>query len=298
MERRATRRPMCATTLLFPMLLCVAAVIMPLRAGCAQTAAAPPDTVTPAPASGPTIVVLPFDFAAPLPAARRGRPPRWMAPPVMGRAPGGFGGLPAGRMMAAPAAGAGRGDRGAAGDDALTAGIGSGIATLLIERLLADGGFRVLERQHLDAVLAERALDSASRGAGARAAPRPNGGAADYIVTGSVVEFGTEESHALGGLGSLGGLGALGFKRPKTTVTLVARVVNATTGEVVLSLRGQGVSRKGAGVTLGGIARGGGGVVSVGSGAFRESALGQATDRAVGTLAERMMERRAALGAR
>ena len=289
MTARAISRP---TATPIALLLAIAVALVPMREGRAQGAAATIPTDSGGPTardtSGPTIVVLPFDFAAPQPAPRHRPPPRWMAPPPMIGPGGSFG-----ARMSMPAPIVGRGGGAGAADD-LTAGVGSGVATMLIERLLAAGGFRVLERQHLDAVLAERARDSAGRG-GDR---RPTSAAADYVVTGAIVEFGVEERRALGGLGSLRGLGALGFKRPKTKVTVVARVVHAASGEVVLALRGEGVSRKGAGVTLGGIARGAGGIVSVGSGAFRESALGEATDRAVAELAARIAERRTLLGLR
>ena len=61
----------------------------------------------------------------------------------------------------------------------------------------------------------------------------------------------------------------------------------------VVGFGDEGVSRKGSGLTLGGVARGGGGgLVSVGSSAFRESALGEATARAVDALAGELAERR------
>lgn len=233
-------------------------------------------------AAAPRVVVLPFDFAAAWSGGpSRVREPRgWRGPPAGG-------GWPVSRMAAGGSVA--RGVDAGGGEDA-TSRVGEGVAALLVERLLASGGFRVLEREHLDAVLAERARDSLAGGS-----RRPAGEGADYVVTGAIVEFGVEESHAVGGLGRIVGLGGLGVKRPKTTVAIVARVVSARTGEVVLALRGQGISRKGSGVTLGAIVRGGGGIFSVGSSAFRESALGEATGRAVEELAGKLVERRGSL---
>lgn len=239
-------------------------------------------------ASPPRIAVLPFDFAAPVDAPRSPVPPRrWMLPGVVRPA----GGLLSTAAVPPPSLAQTRSRAPAAAPDDgdLTSGIGAGVADLLVERLVAEGRFRVLERRHLDAVRAELAIDPAS------AAPRHLAGA-DYVVTGSVVGFGGEDRQVLGGLGGVGGLGGLGFRRRTTRVALVARVVDAASGEVVFSLRGEGVSHKGSGLTLGAIAKGTGGIVSVGSSAFRESALGEATERAVAQLAERLTERRVALG--
>ena len=237
--------------------------------GCLRAQGAPPPPA-------PRVVVLPFDFAAPVePAAPRPmmrRPPAW--PPML--------------PVAASAT--------AAGTTAY-AEVGAGVADLLVERLVAAGGLRVLERRHLDAVLAERARDSVARAERPGAAPpaRTPSGGADYIVVGSIVGFGGEESRGLGGGGAGGVLGGLGFRRHTTRVALVARVVSSASGEVVLALRGEGVSHRGSGLTLGAIARGGGGVVLLGSSAFRESALGEATERAVADLAERLVAGRASL---
>lgn len=76
----------------------------------------------------------------------------------------------------------------------------------------------------------------------------------------------------------------LGFKRPKTHVALTARIIDAMTGEVIASLTGTGVSRKGGSILIGGVSGGVGGGVGIGSSAFRTSALGEATERAVDAL--------------
>jgi curli biogenesis system outer membrane secretion channel CsgG len=229
-----------------------------------------------------TVVVMPFDFAAPLPAqprvVPRHRPSMW--PPLLGQ-PSGLGGAPvfAPRLAHAPAPA----PAGPYPADGATEGVGDaigvGVADLLVARLLEVPGLRVVERRRLDLLMSEQRLtpgaDTAANILRAR-----------YIITGSVTRFGTEERRGLGGLGGGFGLGALGFKRPKTQVALTARIVDAVTGEVIASMTGAGTSTKGGSILIGGIGGGVGGGVTLGSGEFRASALGEATERAIDALAK------------
>jgi curli biogenesis system outer membrane secretion channel CsgG len=242
-----------------------------------------------------TVVVMPFDFAAPLPAQPRVVPPHRpsMWPPLLGQ-PSGIGRVPgfAPRRSFAPPlahspvpapAGAYPAE-GAA--ESIGDAIGVGVADLLVARLLEVPGVRVVERRRLDLLMSEQRLAS---GADTTA----NLLRARYIITGSVTRFGTEERRGLGGLGGGFGLGVLGFKRPKTQVALTARIVDAMTGEVIASVTGAGTSTKGGSVLIGGIGGGVGGGVAIGSGEFRASALGEATERAIDALAGAIAAKRA-----
>jgi curli biogenesis system outer membrane secretion channel CsgG len=164
--------------------------------------------------------------------------------------------------------------------------IGVGVADLLVARLLEVPGVRVVERRRLDLLMSEQRL---APGGDTTA----NLFRARYIITGSVTRFGTEERRGLGGLGGGFGLGALGFKRPKTQVALTARIVDATTGEVVASMTGAGTSTKGGSILIGGVGGGVGGGVAIGSSEFRASALGEATERAIDALAGAIVAKRA-----
>jgi curli biogenesis system outer membrane secretion channel CsgG len=86
----------------------------------------------------------------------------------------------------------------------------------------------------------------------------------------------------------------LSFKQHKTEVTLTARVINAATGEIVASMSGEGLSKKGGGLRIAGIGAHGFGGVDVNSSNFRASAIGEATERAVSNLAERIVQVKAA----
>ncbi len=233
-----------------------------------------PDEAQPA-----AVVVMPFEFAAPLPTPRRVVPPphypMWpplLAPRIANR--------PASvSPVSYPAEETGRGSYDA---------IGIGVADLLVERLLEIPGIRVVERRRLDLLLSEHRLavgDTAARRDTTVLRAR-------YIITGSVTRFGTEERRGLGGLGGAFGLGALGLKRPKTQVALTARVIDAATGEIVMSMTGNGLSTKGGGILIGGIGGGIGGGVAITSSEFRESALGEATGRAIEMLAAQIAAKR------
>jgi curli biogenesis system outer membrane secretion channel CsgG len=149
--------------------------------------------------------------------------------------------------------------------------LGVGIADMLVEKLLETSQFRLLERN-----------------------PAEPGKGAQFIVTGSVTKFGFEE-HNYGGLAaSVATMGLLNYKQHKTEVTLTARVINARTGEIVASVSGAGVSKKGGGLRVAGIGSNGFGGGDVSSSNFRATAIGEATERAVADLASKIVERKSA----
>jgi curli biogenesis system outer membrane secretion channel CsgG len=145
--------------------------------------------------------------------------------------------------------------------------LGNGIADMLVEKLLETHQFRVLERR-----------------------PQQPGAGAQFIVTGSVTKFGFEENNFGGIAASMATMGLLSYKQHKTEVTLTARVINAATGEIVASMSGEGLSRKGGGLRVGGLGTHGFGGVDVSSSNFRATAIGEATERAVSNLVEKIAQ--------
>jgi curli biogenesis system outer membrane secretion channel CsgG len=222
-----------------------------------------------------TVVVMPFEFAASVPVAPRPvlphRPAIWRPP-----------------LIAQPSVTGQMEESSGYFDDP----IGVGIADLLVERLLQVPGIRVVERRRLDLLAGEQRLATGDTRDTARGRVPPTILRARYIITGSVTRFGTEERRGLGGLGGAFGLGGLGFKRPKTQVALTARVIDATTGEVIASMTGNGTSTKGGSILIAGGAGGAGGGVAITSGEFRASALGEATERAIDALVGELTSKR------
>ena len=160
--------------------------------------------------------------------------------------------------------------------------IGKGMADQVVDELVNDGTFRVIERKKLDTVLAEQDFSRSDR-ADPSAAKLTKVGkvlGVRYIIAGSITKFGGEEK-SYGGGGLVGGkLGGLGLKKAKTEVGLTARMIDTTTGEILLSAKGLGVSKKGGGLAVGGLGKGGGAGFSMSSSDYKASAIGEAQEAA------------------
>src|SRR5512134_672679 len=109
--------------------------------------------------------------------------------------------------------------------------IGKGMADQVVDALVNDGSFRVIERKKLDTVLAEQDFSRSDRAdpSAAKLAKVGKVLGVRYIIAGSITKFGGEEkNYGAGGL--VGGkLGGLGLKKAKTEVSLTARMIDATT---------------------------------------------------------------------
>ncbi|MFL5529846.1 MAG: CsgG/HfaB family protein [Gemmatimonadaceae bacterium] len=150
--------------------------------------------------------------------------------------------------------------------------LGVGIADMLIEKLLESGEFRLVERKPVDAATG-----------------------AQFIVTGSVTRFGFEQRNVGGLLATAATMGLLSYRQHKTEVALTARIINAATGEIVASMSAEGVSGKGGGLRVAGIGHSAAGGADVNSSNFRSTAIGEATERAVANLAEKIVRRKPSL---
>lgn len=188
--------------------------------------------------------------------------------------------------------------------------LGVGAADIIVEKLLASGAYRVLERKQLTAIVQEQRLSADSAASIAAAVPGAAAMVAStapakvtrarYIVTGSVTRLGFEEKHLGGIAGRLAGatvLYGLGAKKQTTEVHLTARVVDSETGEIVASFTGQGLSDRGWGLTMFGLGGWGLGGLKAGSEGIRETAIGEATAFAAQNIVERIGLARATMTA-
>ena len=119
-------------------------------------------------------------------------------------------------------------------------GVGSQLADVLSNELSATGDFKVIERQKINAVLAEQDLASSYR---MRPGSSPHTGnitGAQYLVTGSVASY-TEDSSNTGGGLSFGGF-HVGGGQAEAYVAIDLRVIDAETSEVVFSRTVEGRS--------------------------------------------------------
>src|SRR6267378_7233365 len=153
--------------------------------------------------------------------------------------------------------------------------IGKGMADQVMSELLEDGSFRVIERKKLDTILAEQDFahsDRADPGA-AKLSKLGKVLGVRYIITGSITKFGGEDK-AKGA--SIKGI-HVGRGSAKQEVSVTARLVDTTTGEVVLAAKGEGTSKKGGGFSFG---KSGLGSYGQDSSDFKSSAIGEAQEAA------------------
>jgi curli biogenesis system outer membrane secretion channel CsgG len=152
--------------------------------------------------------------------------------------------------------------------------IGKGMADQVVDALVNDGTFRVIERKKLDAVLAEQDFAQSNRADPSAATLAKIGKikGVKYIISGSITKFATESR---GGGVRVKGIG-LGGKKAKSEINLTARVIDVTTGEIVASAKGHGESSKGGGFSFD---KGGFGV-GTNSEEWRQSGLGDAQEKA------------------
>jgi curli biogenesis system outer membrane secretion channel CsgG len=165
--------------------------------------------------------------------------------------------------------------------------IGKGISAMLIEKLVKDGQYSVIERAALDKLLTEQNFSNSDRANPTSAAKIGQLLGVDTIIIGSITQFGRDDKHTNiggGGFGSKYGLGGIGTKNSKAVVAVSARMVNVNTGEIISAVTGNGESSRG-GTSLigagGGGGGGGGGAVDMGGSNFGNTILGEATHKAV-----------------
>jgi curli biogenesis system outer membrane secretion channel CsgG len=171
---------------------------------------------------------------------------------------------------------------------------GAGIADLILGQVLEAGQFRLLERSRLDALMAEQDLSASSRADASQTDQVETAKllGAQYALVGAITSLGSqEESRGISGGRLTRGFGGVGQRSRNTVVELTARVVDTSTGEVLVSATVQGVSDQGGGFALGGGGRMAG--LSFGSSQsnVRETAIGEATDHAVLHLVHELSDR-------
>lgn len=171
--------------------------------------------------------------------------------------------------------------------------IGKGIADLLVDKLVNDGTYSVIERKQLDTVLAEQNFANSDRADANSASKIGKVLGVNVIIVGSITQFGTEKKGVnVGALaGNWGGFGAgkVGTQKGIAVVAITARMIDVNTAEILASVSGKGQSSR-SGVLLGGMGAGsggyGGGDFSMGSSNYRETILGEATYASVDQVAQ------------
>lgn len=120
--------------------------------------------------------------------------------------------------------------------------VGSGMADMITTALMRSGKYTVLERQQLHKIFDEQKL-----GASGTVTPQsaPKMGqllGVQYLVTGSVTEFGVKNSKlGVGNVGRVFGFGGgVDTKTNTARVVIDVRLIDATTGEVIVAETAEG----------------------------------------------------------
>ncbi len=175
--------------------------------------------------------------------------------------------------------------------------IGKGVADMLVDGLVEDGTYRVIERKRLDAVLAEQNFSNSDRADPGAADVAKIGKAlgVKYLIVGSITKFGMEQKNMNLGGSAWGagkyGVGDFGTKKGKATVAITARMIDSSTGEIMASAKGEATSSR-SGLLLGGGANHASGHIDFGSSDFKETVLGEATEACVQQLAAKLIAAR------
>src|ERR1700739_3467676 len=166
--------------------------------------------------------------------------------------------------------------------------IGKGISDMLINELVNDGTYRVIERNQIDKILNEQNFSNSNRADSATAAKIGHILGVHAVITDAITQFGRDDQNKniggmLGKWGSGYGLGGVGTSKSKAEVAITARMIDTSTGEILASASGKGESTR-SGTMLGGGGAGtggyGGGAAGMTSSNFAQTIIGEATTQA------------------
>ncbi len=175
--------------------------------------------------------------------------------------------------------------------------VGKGIADLLVDKLVNDGTYSVIERKALDKIMAEQNFSNSDRADPLSASKIGKILGVDAIVIGSITQFGRDDKKTsvggagLGGLTGRFGLGGVSRNEAKAVVAITARIINTDTAEILASATGRGESNRSGTSLLGA----GGSNTALGAGGldmhaanFADSILGEAVHQAVDAAAQQL----------
>jgi curli biogenesis system outer membrane secretion channel CsgG len=180
--------------------------------------------------------------------------------------------------------------------------VGKGISDLLIQKLVEDGKYSVIERNALDKILTEQNFSNSDRADSSTAAKIGRVLGVDAVIMGSITQFGRDDKKTGIGGGGLGlgkfGIGGVQKKEAKAVVGVTVRLVDTSTAEILAAVTGTGESTRsgtsllGAGGSDSGM---GGGGVDMSSSNFAQTILGEAINKAVASMATQLDDKAANL---
>jgi curli biogenesis system outer membrane secretion channel CsgG len=174
--------------------------------------------------------------------------------------------------------------------------VGKGIGDMLVDRLVNDGKYSVIERKALDKILAEQNFSNSDRADPSSAAKIGKLLGVNAIIVGSITQFGRDDKSTGVGAGAFArhlpfGAGGVKKREAKAVVQVTARLIDVNTGEILASAQGLGQSER-SGTSLAGFGAGSGGgggaAVDMHSSNFGATIIGEATNAAVTDVAAKL----------
>lgn len=185
--------------------------------------------------------------------------------------------------------------------------VGKGISDLLVQQLVNDGKYSMIERNAIDKILNEQNFANSDRVDPATAAKIGKILGVDAVVMGTITQFGRDDENKTYGGGAVGGvtrkfgIGGLQKREAKAVVAITGRMVDTTTGEILAAVTGSGESER-KGTSLLGAGGGNGNAAGAGydmtSKNFGDTILGEAVHKAVIQMATQLDQKSDALPAR
>jgi curli biogenesis system outer membrane secretion channel CsgG len=175
--------------------------------------------------------------------------------------------------------------------------VGKGVSDLIVQKLVQDGKYSVIERNALDKVLAEQNFSNSDRADSSTAAKIGRVLGVDAVIMGTITQFGRDDKNTTVGGGVMGnytnkfGLGGVQKRKAKAVVGISARMVDTSTAEILAAVTGSGESTR-AGTSL--LGAGGGdsaqanGAYDMTSKNFGDTILGEAVHQAVDSLGSQL----------
>ena len=112
---------------------------------------------------------------------------------------------------------------------------------VFVTELVKSGKFRVVEREQLAALMAEKNLALSGNVDPSTAVKAGRLLGVKYLLTGAITEYGASNAEA--GARSIGGLPSFRVKRSKFSAAMNARLIDTETGEIVWADEGRGETK-------------------------------------------------------
>jgi curli biogenesis system outer membrane secretion channel CsgG len=116
----------------------------------------------------------------------------------------------------------------------------SGVSDMIVNQLVDTNKYRVIERSRIDAILAEQNLGASGRVDASTAAEIGRILGVEMVIIGSITQFDLQKTGSNFGLFGV----SVGNESTGAFVTINARIVNTTTGEILMAAEGKGESNQ------------------------------------------------------